>query len=83
MLETLKDLGETQALGATGAYSYFILSNLRRPRILAENCHRKFLQDVWETNNPSAFLNSKEPNVITVLEIYATWVVLLLFAIAT
>jgi hypothetical protein len=31
MLETLKDLGETQALGAIGADSHFILSNLKRP----------------------------------------------------
>jgi hypothetical protein len=28
-------------------------------------------------------VDSEEPNVMTVLEIYATWVVLLLFAIAT
>jgi hypothetical protein len=49
---------------------------------LAENCHREFLQDVSETNNPSAFLNSEKPNIMTAMEICATWVVLLLIAIA-
>jgi hypothetical protein len=75
-------LGRNTGLGATGAYSHFIFSNLRRPRILAEVCHRKFLQDVSQTNNPSAFLDSEEPNVMTALEIYATGAVLLLFPIA-
>jgi hypothetical protein len=83
MLETVEDLDETQACGATGACSRFIFSNPWQPRILSENCHRKFLRDLSEANNPSAFLNSEKPNTMTMLEICVTWIVLLLFAIAT
>ena len=56
MLETRKGLcGRTWEPGL-----FFILffQTYGGHEFLLKNCHRKFLQDVSETNNPSAFFNS-------------------------
>jgi hypothetical protein len=48
-----------------------------------ENCHRRFLQGVWEANNHRAYLNWDGPNIMTMPEAFASLIVILLSAIAT